>query len=75
MSKKTENIPVEINELKGRNVPTWEVVIPNRKTIGLIEEINGRYRATTNKTGEELFDKSLESSINTLLAYFALHEK
>lgn len=75
MSKKIENIDVEVNELKGKSVPTWEVVIPNKKSIGLIEKIEGRYRATTSKTKNILFAKSLESSINDLLSYFALHEK
>lgn len=75
MSKKIENIDVEVNELKGKSVPTWEVVIPNKKSIGLIEKIEGRYRATTSKTNNILFAKSLESSINDLLSYFALHEK
>ena len=27
MSKKLENIDIEVNELKGKNLPTWEVVI------------------------------------------------
>ena len=39
MSKKLENIDIEVNELKGKNLPTWEVVIPNRKSIGLIEKV------------------------------------
>lgn len=75
MSKKIENIDVEVNELKGKSVPTWEVIIPNKKSIGLIEKVEGRYRATTTKTSNVLFAKSLESSINDLLSYFALHEK
>ncbi len=25
MSKKLENIDIEVNELKGKNLPTWEV--------------------------------------------------
>ena len=36
MSKKLENIDIEVNELKGKNLPTWEVVIPNRKSILLL---------------------------------------
>ena len=75
MSKKTQNIDIEVNELKGKSVPTWKVVIPNKKDIGLIEKVDGRYRATTAKTSNILFAKSLESSINDLLSYFALHEK
>lgn len=75
MSRKPENINVEINELKGKENPTWEVVIPKKKAIGLIEKIDGRYRATTGKTNSVLYSKSLESSINDLLSYFALHEK
>ena len=55
MSKKLENIDIEVNELKGKNLPTWEVVIPNRKSIGLIEKVEGRYRATTSKTSNILF--------------------
>ncbi len=68
-------IYIEVNELKGKNLPTWEVVIPNRKSIGLIEKVEGRYRATTSKTSNILFANSLESSINDLLSYFTLHEK
>ncbi|MDN6028939.1 MAG: DUF2969 domain-containing protein [Lactobacillus sp.] len=75
MSKKPENIQVEINELKGRPVPTWVVVIPNYQTIGQIEQIDNRYRAVSTKNKVELFNKTLESSINDLLSYFALHEK
>lgn len=75
MSKKLENIDIEVNELKNKSIPTWEVIIPNKKSIGLIEKINGKYRATTTKTNNVLFDKSLESSINDLLSYFTLHEK
>lgn len=75
MAKKIENIDVEVNEIKGRNVPTWEVIIPNKKSIGLIEKVEGRYRATSSKNKNVLFAKSLESSINDLLSYFALHEK
>lgn len=75
MSRKPENINVEINELKGKENPTWEVIIPNKKTIGIIEKISGRYRATTGKTSSILYSKSLESSVNDLLSYFALHEK
>ena len=75
MSKKLENIDIEVNELKDKSIPTWEVIIPNKKSIGLIEKSNGKYRATTTKTNNVLFDKSLESSINDLLSYFTLHEK
>ncbi|APT14992.1 DUF2969 domain-containing protein [Lactobacillus jensenii] len=75
MSKKLENISIEVNELKGKSIPSWEVIIPNKKAIGIIEKVEGRYRATTNKSNNVLFSKSLESSINDLLSYFALHEK
>ena len=75
MSKKPENINVEINEVKGKENPTWEVVIPQKKSIGVIEKIASRYRATTGKTNSILYAKSLESCINDLLSYFALHEK
>ncbi|WEV37771.1 DUF2969 domain-containing protein [Lactobacillus sp. ESL0677] len=75
MSKKPENINIEINEVKDKEIPTWEVVIPNKKSIGLIEKIDGRYRATTGKTSNVLYAKTLESSVNDLLSYFALHEK
>ncbi|KRL63447.1 DUF2969 domain-containing protein [Lactobacillus psittaci] len=75
MSKKLENIAIEVNELKGQANPSWEIIIPNKKSIGLIEKIDGRYRATTTKTNNVLFSKTLESSINDLLSYFALHEK
>jgi hypothetical protein len=75
MSKKPENINIEINEIKGNEMPTWEVVIPRKKKIGTIEKMTGRYRAITSKTNNVLYSKSLESSINDLLSYFALHEK
>lgn len=75
MSKKLENISIEVNELKGKSIPSWEVIIPNKKAIGIIEKVEARYRATTNKSNNVLFSKSLESSINDLLSYFALHEK
>ena len=75
MSKKLENIDIEVNELKGKNLPTWEVIIPKKKSIGLIEKVEGRYRATTTKTSNILFANSLESSINDLLSYFTLQEK
>lgn len=75
MSKKLENISIEVNELKGKSIPSWKVIIPNKKAIGIIEKVEGRYRATTNKSNNVLFSKSLESSINDLLSYFALHEK
>lgn len=75
MSKKLENISIEVNELKEKSIPSWEVIIPNKKAIGIIEKVEGRYRATTNKSNNVLFSKSLESSINDLLSYFALHEK
>ncbi|MCO6527595.1 MAG: DUF2969 domain-containing protein [Lactobacillus sp.] len=75
MSKKPENINVEINEVKNRENPTWEVVIPHKKTIGLIEKLSGRYRATSTKNSSILYAKSLESSINDLLSYYVLHEK
>ena len=64
MSKKLENIDIEVNELKGKNLPTWEVIIPKKKSIGLIEKVEGRYRATTTKTSNILFGNCLESSIN-----------
>ncbi|CCI85451.1 hypothetical protein FC52_GL000418 [Lactobacillus pasteurii DSM 23907 = CRBIP 24.76] len=75
MSKKIENIDVEVNELKGKSIPTWEVIIPNKKSIGIIEKVENRYRATTTKSNNVLYAKSLEGSINDLLSYFALHEK
>ena len=71
MSKK----PVNINELKEKENPTWEVVVPDKKVIGLIEKVSGRYRVITRKTNSVLFSNSLESSINDLLSYFVLHEK
>ncbi|WEV40562.1 DUF2969 domain-containing protein [Lactobacillus sp. ESL0684] len=75
MSKKPENINVEINEVKGKQLPTWEVVIPNKKAIGVIEKTEGRYRAVTGKTSNVLYAKTLDSVINDLLSYFVLHEK
>lgn len=75
MSKKLENISIEVNEIKEKQNPTWEVIIPNKKAIGMIEKVDGKYRATTSKSNNVLFSKSLESSINELLSYFTLHEK
>ena len=75
MSKKLENIDIEFNEINFKNLTTWEVIIHNKKSIGLIEKVEGRYRATTSKTSNVLFANSLESSINDLLSYFTLHEK
>ena len=57
MSKKLENISIEVNELKGKSIPSWEVIIPNKKAIGIIEKVEGRYRATTNKSNNVLFFK------------------
>ena len=75
MSKKPENINININELKEKENPTWEVVVPDKKVIGLIEKVSGRYRVITRKTNSVLFSNSLESSINDLLSYFVLNEK
>ena len=75
MSRSQENIGIEVKELKGRSLPTWEVVIPKKKTIGLIEKVEGKYRVTTNKTNSVMFAKTLDAGINDLLAYFTLHEK
>ncbi len=75
MAKNFESIDIEVNERKGLQYPTWEVVIPSRRTIGIIENVNGRYRATTSKQQHTLFSKSLESAIDELLSYFTLHEK
>lgn len=75
MTKNLENIEIEVNELKDKSIPTWEVVIPNKRAIGLIEKVDNRYRATSQKKQQVLYSKTLESSINDLLAYFALHEK
>ncbi|MDO4912119.1 MAG: DUF2969 domain-containing protein [Lactobacillus sp.] len=75
MSKKPANIQIEVNELKGKKQPTWEVVIPGKASIGIIEEIEGRFRATSTKSTTQLFDKTLEASLNSLLAHYALHEK
>ncbi|EEQ68195.2 hypothetical protein LBJG_00623 [Lactobacillus jensenii 1153] len=33
MSKKLENISIEVNELKGKSIPSWEVIIPNKKLL------------------------------------------
>ena len=41
MSRNQENIGIEVNELSGRRVPTWEVVIPKKRQIGLIEQVDG----------------------------------
>ena len=75
MSRNQENIGIEVNELSGRRVPTWEVVIPKKHQIGLIEQVDGKFRVTSSKSKNVMFTKSLDAGINDLLAYFTLHEK
>lgn len=75
MSKRLKNIEVEVNERKGLSHPAWEVVIPGKQTIGVIENLTTRFRVTIAKDKQILYSKSLESAINDLLSYFALHEK
>lgn len=75
MSKKLENINIEVNERKGSVNPTWEVIIPGKKTIGIIEQVEERYHAVSSKNNHDLYSKTLESAINELLSYFTLHEK
>lgn len=75
MSKNLENIEVEVNEREGFSKPTWEVVIPGKEKIGLIEQSQGRFQATSAKSNNVLCAKSLEAAINDLLSYYALHEK
>lgn len=75
MSKKLENIEIEVNEQKNASVPTWEVIIPGKKSVGMIEKDNDRYHAITAKYGYSIYSKTLESAINELLSYFTLHEK
>ena len=38
MSRKLESIDIEVNERKGTSAPTWEVVIPGKRSIGIIEQ-------------------------------------
>ena len=73
MSRKLESIDIEVNERKGTSAPTWEVVIPGKRSIGIIEE--ERYHVVSSKTNHSLYSKTLESAINELLSYFTLHEK
>lgn len=75
MSKKLENIDIEVNERKGSPNPTWEVIIPGKKSIGVIEQVEERYHAVSTKSNHSLYSKTLESAINELLSYFTLHEK
>lgn len=75
MSRKQENIGIEVNELTGRKVPTWEVVVPKKFQIGLIELVDGKYRVTSIKSNSVMYAKTLDAGISDLLAYFTLHEK
>lgn len=75
MSRKLENIDIEVNERKGSPNPTWEVIIPGKKSIGVIEQVEERYHAVSTKSNHSLYSKTLESAINELLSYFTLHEK
>ena len=38
MSRKLESIDIEVNERKGTPMPTWEVIIPGKRSIGIIEQ-------------------------------------
>ena len=38
MSRKLESIDIEVNERKGTSAPTWEVIIPGKRSIGIIEQ-------------------------------------
>ncbi|QNQ82487.1 DUF2969 domain-containing protein [Lactobacillus sp. PV037] len=75
MSRKQQNIEIEVNEKKGVAIPTWEVVIPGKQSIGIIEQVEERYHVTSTKNNHSLYSKTLESAINELLSYFTLHEK
>lgn len=75
MSRKLESIDIEVNERKGTPVPTWEVIIPGKRSIGIIEQEEERYHVVSSKTNHSLYSKTLESAINELLSYFTLHEK
>ncbi|MGP3254838.1 DUF2969 domain-containing protein [Lactobacillus gasseri] len=74
MSRKLESIDIEVNERKGTPMPTWEVIIPGKRSIGIIEQ-EERYHVVSSKTNHSLYSKTLESAINELLSYFTLHEK
>lgn len=75
MSRKLESIDIEVNERKGTANPTWEVVIPGKRSIGIIEQVEEKYHAVSSKNNYSLYSKTLESAINELLSYFTLHEK
>lgn len=75
MSRKLESIDIEVNERKGTPMPTWEVIIPGKRSIGIIEQEEERYHVVSSKTNHSLYSKNLESAINELLSYFTLHEK
>ena len=75
MSRKLESIDIEVNERKGTATPTWEVIIPGKRSIGIIEQEEERYHVVSCNTSRRLSSKTLESAINELLSYFTLHEK
>ena len=75
MTRKLESNDIEDNERKGTATPTCEVIIPGKRSIGIIEQEEERYHVVSSKTSHSLYSKTLESAINELLSYFTLHEK
>lgn len=74
MSKGIKNINIEVNELTNKKVPSWEVVIPNVRTLGIIEQKEKNFHTTMQSDQQMIVSKTLEAAINDLISYYNLHE-
>ena len=74
MSKGIKNINIEVNKITNKEVPTWEVVIPNQKTLGVIEQHDKNFHTTMQADQRAIVSKTLEAAINDLISYYNLHE-
>lgn len=74
MSKGIKNINIEVNELTNKKVPSWEVVIPNVRTLGIIEQKEKNFHTTMQSNQQMIVSKTLEAAINDLISYYNLHE-
>ena len=63
MSRKLESIDIEVNERKGTATPTWEVIIPGKRSIGIIEQEEERYHVVSSKTSHSLYSKDRKSVV------------
>ena len=73
MSKGIKNINIEVNELTNKKVPSWEVVIPNVRMLGIIEQKEKNFHTTMQSNQQMIVSKTLEAAINDLISYYNLH--